>query len=165
MREANARLAAQKQREVARRAEEERMADEAGMAGTLPGILEQRVEDAESALGPGRIRPDHFRGRGFDARAAAAEAMLAQVREKEEAARREKDEAAADLRERGLQLAVVRRHELELKRSEQEKKRAYLQSLAKQQEDRRARDKAEADERRGAGVTADFFGQFGRSDR
>lgn len=143
MREANIRLAQQKRRDAARRTEEERRADEAGMAGTLPGILEQRMEDAESALGPGRIRREYFRGRGFDARAAAAEAMLEQAREKAEAKAREKAEEEADLRERQLQLAKLKRFELEGQRAEQEKKRAYLQALAKQQDERKARERAE----------------------
>lgn len=162
----NDRLAMEAAEARKRAKEEEEAANAAEIARTVEGgILSEDPADARSALGPHRIRRDHYRGMSAAQVAAYREAQAEQRRRAAERKAAEKAEDIEDARRQRDQLRAAARLEAQQAAQAAKEKAQYAAALAQQRkafEARAARERKEALE---PAFTDGFFGGFGQSDR
>lgn len=163
---ANKRLAEERGSLLARQAKEDGVMGEHEVGYMLShGILMEDPRDGTHALGAGRKRPDHYRGMSeaelAEFRKAQAEQREARRREKE--AEKEEDTKIAGDQAKYLRVAAqIEAEHTRVAKAGSEEYKHQLEVQRKDQEARRAKEKAEEKDWY---VTENFFSAFGTSDR
>lgn len=149
-----------------RRLEEEERLNQAELDLALSrGILSENPDDAKSALGPNRIRPDHYRGMSPTE---AAKYRELQAEQRREVQRRKAAEREADREEARRQADILRAAaRIEAAQAEEARKAAaqYKASLDHQRMHRQAMARKARQEELEPAFTDGFFSGFGQSDR
>lgn len=162
----NAALIEERKAERQRRREEEEAANEAQLAAALDGgILAEGPADARSALGAGRIRPDHYRGMSSEQSRKYRE-LQAQQRE---AARLRKEEERAAERAEAARMNEILRAAARIEAAQEEQRKVaaaqYKAALDQQKLHNEAQRARQREEDMQPAFTDGFFGGFGQSDR
>ena len=151
---------------AAQRAQEQAEAAAAAARGqSLPGLLDESVADRESALGPGRVRPDAYRGMSAEEHAALLEEQRRQAEAARAAKQAEREAEWREARQAAEMSQRVAQYEKSLAQEKARQRAEYLAQLERQVAEKAAAKRAEAEADRKSGFGDGFFGGFGRSDR